>query len=103
MSCFTKNWSRGVSNQVRHKSGCVASGNVWKFRFWEVEEFYMSSKTKGAGQLFSYPTAVLWLCFAYAKMLIFSREAKNGLNAHPLSMKISQPVYEIQHLRLPRS
>ena len=61
-----------VSDQVRHKPGCMAKG--LKFRIQEVEGlYYLSSENKGADQLRGYHEADLRLCFCICKKPVFSR------------------------------
>ena len=77
MSRVTRKPVFGVSNQVRHKSGCTATEDG----FWikEVEGlYYLCSKKKGADQLHGYRTADLPLCFHICKKQVFSCCSSTG-------------------------
>ena len=72
----------GVSDQVRHKSGCTAQkiARGLKFRIKEVEGLYYpcSKKNKGADQLRGYRKADLRLCFRICKKPV-SHGAANSI------------------------
>ena len=58
----------GVSNEVRHKPGCTATEDGFKFWMKKEEGLYsLCSKNKGADQLHGYSVADLNLCFLYSE------------------------------------
>ena len=64
-----------VSDQVRHKLGCIATEDVQRLESLDMKVeglYYLCSENKGADQLRGHREADLGLCFRLCKKPVFS-------------------------------